>query len=756
MQHSIDQFYEKILKTNSQNLKILQAITESLVSDKDVVTVKLEDEKGNTIDYRLPSYAYMLRRVSEINNNVELLNSINQKTADGKVTLTNEPDKITAIKFPVNFSAEENWFLKNFLSENLTVKIDLTGKVDNFSKFCYYSRLNLDISTEVDKITWADYFQGRNNLDYYTTKEFLNSRNISFTEEVKQELLPALELQYSGTFDVIGILPDVLKTAEYASIKKYKFNKITYTENGSGTKQGHQLVAGDLLTTKNSKATYIVYNVEFIDNEYIVTLAMKNGFETVSVGINMLRIVSDTIGSKFIEIPINYNQHTILFVKPIDPEYHITTDDWSEGVAFDSASLTKTDSNGNTISFNDYFIKNIYDVEKVLLDHIEYNSIPAYEGITPDAPVLNASNFVVMQDNNVQKRSIKTDAIDFAAKEIFRLRLENKTIQQSIIDLDISRSQEGITPTALEQINVHVIELSQQLAANNLQIKTLSEQIASSKYEYNSKAETVTPSYAVKGFWNIPQRKKDAKGRFQDVIGFNVQYRYLDLFDNPTCNVKIKFEELDGEVRDALFSEWKELKTNIREKVWDQTIGDYVWEFQDLEKNVPNVNQVEVPISPYEKVEIRVKSISEAGYPSNPLTSEWSKPILVEFPDVILVSETNTLDVIMEESLRSDIDAKLAQIDILQSNINAGLFSQINIKRINLTQTNIDNKTIVFPNKIDIDTFMLFDEDEGILLQKESAWNLESDLVTVSFSDEQMTKFVVGSPLVAQYKIKVN
>lgn len=755
MQHSIDQFYEKILKTNSQNLKILQAITESLVSDKDVVTVKLEDEKGNTIDYRLPSYAYMLRRVSEINNNVELLNSINQKTADGKVTLTNEPDKITAIKFPINFSAEENWFLKNFLSENLTVKIDLTGKVDNFSKYCYYSRLNLDISTEVDKTTWADYFQGRNNLDYYTIKEFLNSRNISFTEEVKQELLPALELQYSGTFDVIGILPDVLKTAEYASIKKYKFNKITYTENGSGTKQGHQLVAGDLLTTKNSKASYIVYNVEYIDNEYIVTLAMKNGFETVSVGINMLRIVSDTIGSKFIEIPVNYNQHTILFVKPIDPEYHITTDDWSEGVAFDSASLTKTDSNGNTISFKDYFIKNIYDVEKVLLDHIEYNSIPAYEGITPDAPVLNASNFVVMQDNNVQKRSIKTDAIDFAAKEISRLRLENKTIQQSIIALDISRSQEGMTPTVLDQINLHTIELSQQLEANNLQIKTLSEQIASSKYEYNSKAETVTPSYAVKGFWNIPQRKKDAKGRFQDVIGFNVQYRYLDLFDNPACNVKIKFEELDGEVRDALFSEWKELKTNIREKIWDQTIGDYVWEFQDLEKNVPNVNQVEVPISPYEKVEIRVKSISEAGYPSNPLTSGWSKSILVEFPDVILVSETNTLDVIMEESLRSDIDAKLAQIDILQSNINAGLFSQINIKRINLTQTNIDNKTIVFPNQIDVDTFMLFDEDEGILLQKESAWNLESDLITVSFSDEQMTKFVVGSPLVAQYKIKI-
>jgi len=45
-----------------------------------------------------------------------------------------------------------------------------------------------------------------------------------------------------------------------------------------------------------------------------------------------------------------------------------------------------------------------------------------------------------------------------------------------------------------------------------------------------------------------------------------------------------------------------------------------------------NINQIDIPISKGEKVEIKVRTISEAGYPDNPLKSPWSEPIIMLFP----------------------------------------------------------------------------------------------------------------------------
>ena len=32
-------------------------------------------------------------------------------------------------------------------------------------------------------------------------------------------------------------------------------------------------------------------------------------------------------------------------------------------------------------------------------------------------------------------------------------------------------------------------------------------------------------------------------------------------------------------------------------------------------------------------MEIRIKAVSEAGYPANPIYSDWSEPIVIAFPD---------------------------------------------------------------------------------------------------------------------------
>lgn len=98
-------------------------------------------------------------------------------------------------------------------------------------------------------------------------------------------------------------------------------------------------------------------------------------------------------------------------------------------------------------------------------------------------------------------------------------------------------------------------------------------------------------------------------------------------------------------------------------KVKVNTGTGYEWKVENVADGTEvNINQIDIPIQKGERVEIKVRSISEAGYPSNPLKSDWSNSIIVTFPsnltstnevselikdvndDALNIAITNTLD----------------------------------------------------------------------------------------------------------------
>jgi len=60
-----------------------------------------------------------------------------------------------------------------------------------------------------------------------------------------------------------------------------------------------------------------------------------------------------------------------------------------------------------------------------------------------------------------------------------------------------------------------------------------------------------------------------------------------------------------------------------------------------------NINQIDIAITKGEKVEIKARSISEAGYPENPLKSDWSNTITISFPSNL--STTNAMADLIKE-----------------------------------------------------------------------------------------------------------
>ena len=74
-----------------------------------------------------------------------------------------------------------------------------------------------------------------------------------------------------------------------------------------------------------------------------------------------------------------------------------------------------------------------------------------------------------------------------------------------------------------------------------------------------------------------------------------------------------------------------------------------------------NINQIDIPITKGEKVEVRIRSISEAGWPQNALKSEWSNNVVIEFPPNLEGSDqvANILSDATQEEAQIQLDETL-------------------------------------------------------------------------------------------------
>jgi hypothetical protein len=84
----------------------------------------------------------------------------------------------------------------------------------------------------------------------------------------------------------------------------------------------------------------------------------------------------------------------------------------------------------------------------------------------------------------------------------------------------------------------------------------------------------------------------------------------------------------------ANFSNWVEILSDVRKRHWDENSKQWYWKIEDVsDAETPNINQVDIPIQQNERVEIRVKSISEVGWPDSLIESDWSNVLAYDFPD---------------------------------------------------------------------------------------------------------------------------
>ena len=97
--NSIQTTLQNFIRLNNNNILLLSAITSSLTSDNQIVTVPITDTTGLTTIYQLPSYGYLMQNFTTINNDLKAIYNRLYQLADEptQIESISEPDQIVNV-----------------------------------------------------------------------------------------------------------------------------------------------------------------------------------------------------------------------------------------------------------------------------------------------------------------------------------------------------------------------------------------------------------------------------------------------------------------------------------------------------------------------------------------------------------------------------------------------------------------------------------------------------------------------------------
>jgi len=223
-------------------------------------------------------------------------------------------------------------------------------------------------------------------------------------------------------------------------------------------------------------------------------------------------------------------------------------------------------------------------------------------------------------------------------------------------------------PAARADLNSKITANINDLSKKTIEYQSLVRSLATVAYE--NSAVMADPKYRVRGFFPIP----DPVGvPPQQIIQFEYAYRYLKLDNTGISLDTYQYSDPStGQLIRGTFTDWNIVQTNILQKVYDASTETYVWKEESIaDGEVNNINQVDIPITKGEKVQLKIRSISEAGWPSNPLKSDWSGPLIIEFPSNLEGSDQVV-------NILSDAATEETTIKLDETLNSAGVYTHLN------------------------------------------------------------------------------
>ena len=667
------------MMVNNNAVESFAKVNEAVTSEADTVTLNIEDKDGNISKYTIPSFGYLRQCIERLNNNIEALCNVDAngsavRLSDGTyrklmtMRLPSEAPTITSLNTINEFNVKSNYFFENMLNPLLCVDIDLTGKVDIDTERVMVKRFLLKTDTERKNNLFDTLYNGNSSIDYLEFLNTLGTEKIMYVLDEEIVDIPPRSRRYVGSFDVLGItnksITELVNGEEVVSSRRLvRLNKLTYTDTKATYTDTQQLAVGDMLEVVSDPID-TRYKITHIDTSTnTVVLQLVEGYRSIRVGAGYFRVYSEKDVEIKVQATVGFGEKCVIFVKAVDANSNIPSNSWSGGVGFDSNKLVMTGSDGNPVTLQQYYQKYVADFGAMMIGYANDWYPTSTEGVKPNKPVLNQDDFKVLQIN---KQTTELDSV----KRIKTLNDEKHNLSDQIMEkrsaIASLKSKIQTTSYASDTLRQNDKALLQSKVA---EYQNLVSTYSSTVKEISAIADSdsllsVKPKYRIRGFWEMPKEMSSDATGLQAIIRFKIRYRYL----NPLGDTNAT-EEIGRQAR-GTFSNWNMTESILRGR---RKNPDGIWEWDAVNTNdseAININQLDIPITKGESVEIQVASVSEAGYPSNPLVSDWSDSITVSFPEEL--SANSVVDDILHSNTADE-----SQLQIDQTLMTRGLISHI-------------------------------------------------------------------------------
>ena len=635
---------KKLTENSADIIAIASGINEAMAGNDAEVNI--------SEDMSLPSFSNIVKRVERAENTISKFTQGKGvvETDDGtyrKIKVTNvsrPPEAISSLSFSNVFSIDPNWFFESLQYPRCTVSIDLTDKIDEDSDRVYVTRIILDRSN-TDILDYYNNNIANKPVGYAALITMLEKDNIAYKEDKDEIKLPLTYERYYGEFRIVNT--KLIQDNKGVSRLWYFLDTLSYSEvneAGIAISTGNILSVNDKVRFNNS-----LYSVLEVDqSQNCVRLGYDIGYETLGNG-DVLEFYNAPFSSKVVNIGIGINEIDIVYVKGINEEYNLIAKDWSNPISFITNDLV---FNENTnITFEEYYSKNVADFGKSWIAQIKEGQIHAYNGSTPRTPVINVDDLQVVQINTQLDATLDKETYNKLTSEIAQTKSNISAVRTTIAtnkDLLIQSSDEDVRKNIQNIINSD----TETLNSLTTQYNSLVEELNTLLNETG--VINYSPKYHIRGFFAIPDPVNN-----EQVIGFDIMYRYLHTDETGIKLNTYEYTDSNNIIQTGVFTDWNVVESALLEKVFDAENDIFVWKNESsADGSKININQIDIPIRNGEKVEIKVRSISEAGYPSNPLKSSWSQSVIISFPDNLTSDDTVTT---ILDSVKSDMTAVVLQ-----------------------------------------------------------------------------------------------
>lgn len=646
---------EQISMLNKNSVEIISKLNDVVSSNSSSISVNMQEDDGSTSQYQLPSVGFLKNEIDIANSNIKKLAGLQADNSvviiDGKSTkkvqsidLNREPNQIDNIGLVSQFKQSNNWFFEGMMNPLLSIELDLSDKVDTHVKKILSRRYIVKFERDEDGtltddglVSQQDFENRFLNRNDFTINEFLNWMTNDTNAGVLNRTQPDYykdeqyfdlnykEVNYKGFYSVIKIESDRLNNKLW-----YHLDTLSYFGRDGST---NKLAVGDVLSLNKTGrfSRYKITEINTANSLFRISLERIEGYDPVPVGTNVLEYYSSLTSQKSVKVSIGFDEYNVIFIRPVNMDNYIIGSSWSKGMSFYSNDLVlDTDSN---VGMADFYLNTIQDYGALLYDMVKKN-IPSAYGSTPNTPQLTGDNFNVVQINKHL-----TDTKDYeslkklhAQKNASKSKLQQlqEALTEKNKELNIKQYKNEAEKTKAQNERDKLIK---NIESETKLLSSLVSQITNAKSE-----SSATPKFRIRGFWDIPDPIIKSGYKPQEIIGFEVQYRYSSKYgtENKTEGYEVS-NNTNGTsttTRTGYFANWIPYKTDIRKRSYDEIKGEWYWEIEDIsDADTPNINQLDVSISPDEKVEIRIRSISEVGYPDSPIYSKWADVITIGFPD---------------------------------------------------------------------------------------------------------------------------